>query len=40
MATQINSFKMKFFRFHDAGDIQSIKHLLKILKVSKLNARR
>jgi len=36
MATQINSFKMKFFRFHDAGDIQSIKHLLKILKVAKL----
>ena len=36
MATQINSFKMKFFRFHDAGDIKSVKHLLKILKVSKL----
>jgi hypothetical protein len=33
MAIQINSFKCKEFRWHDAGDIQSIKHLLKIFKV-------
>jgi hypothetical protein len=37
MATQINSFKtVKNFRWHDAGDIQSVKHLLKIFKVCKL----
>ena len=33
MASQINSFKCKEFRWHDAGDIQSVKHLLKIFKV-------
>ena len=26
----INSFKTKVFRWHDAGDIQNVKHLLKI----------
>ena len=36
MAAQINSFKCKEFRWHDAGDIQSVKHLLKIFKVVKL----
>ena len=36
MAAQINSFKCKEFRWHDAGDIQSIKHLLKIFKIAKL----
>ena len=36
MAAQINSFKCKEFRWHDAGDIQSVKHLLKIFKVCKL----
>ena len=37
MATQINSKKVKYFRWHDAGDIQSVKHLLKIFKVCKLS---
>ena len=32
MAAQINSKKSKYFRWHDAGDIQSVKHLLKIPK--------
>jgi hypothetical protein len=36
MAIQINSKKVKFFRWHDAGDIQSVKHLLKIFKVVNL----
>lgn len=36
MASQINGFKIKVFRWHDAGDIQSVKHLLKIFKVCKL----
>ena len=36
MAAQINSKKSKFFRWHDSGDIQSIKHLLKIFKVCRL----
>ena len=39
MATQINSVKIGkcgYFRWHDAGDIQSVKHLLKIFKVCKL----
>ena len=36
MAVQISSKKVKFFRWHDAGDIQSVKHLLKIFKVCKL----
>ena len=36
MAAQIAGFKVKWFRWHDAGDIQSIKHLLKIFKVCRL----
>ena len=36
MASQINLFKTKEFRWHDAGDIKSVKHLLKIFKVCKL----
>jgi len=36
MAAQINSKKSKFFRWHDSGDIQSVKHLLKIFKVCRL----
>ena len=39
MAAQINSErigKSGYFRWHDAGDIQSVKHLLKIFKVCKL----
>ena len=36
MAAQINSKKTKFFRWHDSGDVQSLKHLLKIFKVAKL----
>ena len=36
MAAQINSKKSKYFRWHDSGDIQSLKHLLKIFKVARL----
>ena len=36
MAIQINSKKSKYFRWHDAGDIQSVKHLLKIFRVCRL----
>jgi hypothetical protein len=39
MAIQISSKKISkagFFRWHDAGDIQSVKHLLKIFKICKL----
>jgi hypothetical protein len=36
MAAQINSKKSKYFRWHDSGDVQSLKHLLKIFKVAKL----
>lgn len=36
MAAQINSKKSKFFRWHDSGDLQSLKHLAKIFKVAKL----
>ena len=36
MAMQINSKKTKFFRWHDSGDIQDLKHLAKIFKVCKL----
>ena len=36
MASQINLFKTKEFRWHDAGDIKSVKHLLKIFKVCRL----
>ena len=36
MAAQINSKKSKWFRWHDSGDLQSLKHLAKIFKVAKL----
>ena len=36
MAAQINSKKSKYFRWHDSGDVQSLKHLAKIFKVAKL----
>ena len=32
---QINSKKTKFFRWHDSGDIQDLKHLAKIFEVAK-----
>ena len=35
MAMQINSKKTKFFRWHDSGDIQDLKHLAKIFEVAK-----
>jgi len=34
MATQVK--RQKFFRWHDAGDIQSVEHLQKIFEVCKL----
>jgi hypothetical protein len=36
MALLINSKKVKFFRWHDAGDIQSMEHLIKIFAICKL----
>ena len=39
MAAKINSVavsKHKFFRWHDAGDVQDLKHLAKIFKVCRL----
>ena len=33
MATIINSKKSKYFRWHDSGDIQSLKHLENIFRV-------
>ena len=36
MTTKINSYavsKHKFFRWHDAGDVQDLKHLAKIFEV-------
>ena len=33
MAQQINSKKTKFFRWHDSGDVQDLKHLAKIFEV-------
>ncbi len=36
MALLINSKKSKIFRWHDSGDLQSLKHLAKIYKVAKL----
>jgi hypothetical protein len=33
MAMLINSKKKKFFRWHDSGDVQSVKHLAKIFEV-------
>lgn len=35
MAAQINSKKVKYFRWHDSGDVQDLKHLLKIFRVCK-----
>ena len=36
MAAQINSKKVKYFRWHDSGDVQSLRHLAKIFKVCRL----
>jgi hypothetical protein len=36
MAAQILRHKSKFFRWHDSGDIQSLKHLAKIFEVARL----
>ena len=36
MAAQILRHKSKWFRWHDSGDIQSLKHLAKIFKVARL----
>ena len=36
MAVQINSKKVKYFRWHDSGDVQDEDHLLKIFAVCKL----
>jgi len=36
MAHQINSKKVKFFRWHDSGDVQNLEHLNKIYEVCKL----
>lgn len=33
MAAQINAKRSKFFRWHDSGDVQDLKHLAKIFKV-------
>lgn len=37
MAAQINAKRVKFFRWHDSGDVQSLRHLLKIFKVARLS---
>ena len=37
MAHQINSKKVKYFRWHDSGDVQDLKHLAKIFKVCRLS---
>ena len=37
MAAQINSKKVKYFRWHDSGDVQDLKHLAKIFKVCTLS---
>jgi hypothetical protein len=36
MAVQINSKKVKYFRWHDSGDVQNLDHLNKIYEVCKL----
>ena len=36
MAHQINSKKVKYFRWHDSGDVQDLDHLNKIYEVCKL----
>ena len=37
MAHQINSKKVKYFRWHDSGDVQDLEHLNKIYEVCKLS---
>jgi hypothetical protein len=36
MAADINARRSRWFRWHDSGDIQSVKHLLKIFQVCRL----
>jgi hypothetical protein len=36
MVHLISSKKSKFFRWHDSGDVQDLKHLAKIFKVARL----
>jgi len=36
MAAQINSKKVKWFRWHDSGDVQNLDHLNKIYAVCRL----
>ena len=36
MAVQINSKKVKYFRWHDSGDVQDLEHLQKIYEVCRL----
>lgn len=36
MAAQINSKKVKYFRWHDSGDVQDLEHLNKIYEVCRL----
>ena len=36
IAHQINSKKVKYFRWHDSGDVQNLEHLNKIYEVCKL----
>jgi len=36
MAAQISAKRSTFFRWHDSGDVQNLKHLLKIFKVCTL----
>ena len=37
MAVQINSKKVKYFRWHDSGDVQNLDHLNKIYEVCRLS---
>ena len=37
MAAQINSKKVKYFRWHDSGDVQNLDHLNKIYEVCRLS---
>jgi hypothetical protein len=36
MVHLISSKKSKYFRWHDSGDVQDLKHLAKIFKVARL----
>ena len=36
MAADINARRSRWFRWHDSGDIQSVKHLLKIFQVCRM----